>query len=143
MKDVQNVGKKFDVKDVSDGYALNFLVPNNLAITATPQNIKRVDIEKKTADTEKKIHKDLLIKNIDDVDGQTIVLEEKANEKGHLFAQIHKKEIIEALQRELRIQLNEENIIIEEPIKQIGEFTIPVESQDKKAKFILQINKKD
>ena len=94
LKDVPKVGKKHETKEVPDGYGRNFLLKRGLAEIATASAIKRVEEIKKTAAVEKKIQEDLLMKNLEDLNDITITLKEKANEEGHLFAGIHKEEII-------------------------------------------------
>ena len=65
LKDTPKVGKKYDIKDISDGYALNLLIPKGFVEVATDKSIKRVSLEKSKDDVEKKIQEDLLarIKN--------------------------------------------------------------------------------
>jgi large subunit ribosomal protein L9 len=139
LKDVSKVGKKYDVKEISDGYALNFLLPKGLAISATAEALKRIDLEKSKDIGEKKIRQELLIKNITELDGVTITMTEKANEKGHLFAGVHKLEIIPAIEKQTRLQIDAEHIVLDKPIKEIGIHEIEVRVGDKSIKFNLDI----
>lgn len=139
LKDIKSVGKKYEIKDVADGYALNFLLPNKFAIQATDGNLKAIELEKNTKEAEKKIHDDLLIKNLSALDGKEIVMEEKANDKGHLFAAIHTAEIVPVLEKELHVQVRPDNIQLEKPIKETGEFDIKVKAHDKTATFKLKV----
>lgn len=142
LKDIAKVGRKYDVKNISDGYALNMLIPKGLAVIATADVMKRIDLEKSRDEGEKKVRQDLLLKNLSELDGVTISLEEKANEKGHLFAGVHKLEIIPAILKQTRLQINEENIILDKPIKEIGSHAIEVRAGNKTAKFTLDIKAK-
>jgi large subunit ribosomal protein L9 len=99
LKDVRKVGKKFETKDVADGYALNFLIPRKLAEASTPSSMKKVENLKSRDAAEKKVQEDLLKKNLASFNGVTIEMKENANEKGNLFKGIHKEEIIEALKK--------------------------------------------
>ena len=135
LKDVAKLGRKFDVKDVSSGHALNLLIPQGLAVAATTESIKRNDIHKIRSTDEKKIHEDLLIKNINDLDGVTLNISGKANDKGHLFAGIHKETIASELQKQTQLQLDPEFIQMEHPLKEIGEHTVEVKGAGKTAKF--------
>ncbi|NDB60938.1 50S ribosomal protein L9 [bacterium] len=110
LKDVAKVGKKFDVKDISEGYAHNLLIPRGLAIAATPDALKRIDLERARDEGERKVRHELLVKNLTELDGVTITMLEKANEKGHLFAGIHKAEIIPEIQKQTRLQIDAEII---------------------------------
>jgi large subunit ribosomal protein L9 len=69
LKDVAKMGKKNDIKNVSDGHALNFLIPQGLVEVATPKSLKKVEVIKSREDAEKKIKTDLLLKNFGDLKG--------------------------------------------------------------------------
>lgn len=139
LKDVPKVGKKYDMKDISDGYAQNLLIPRGFAVAATADIIKRIDIEKSRDEGEKKIHQELLIKNLTELDGVTITMIEKANDKGHLFAGVHKLEIIPAIEKQTRLQIDPEHMILEKPIKEVGMHEIQVKVGNKSIKFNLEI----
>lgn len=139
LKDVSKVGKKYDVKDISEGYAQNMLIPKGLAIAATADALKRVELEKSRDEGEKKIRQDLLLKNLNDLDGVIINMTEKANEKGHLFAGIHKAEIISAIEKQTRLVIDAEHIVLANPIKEIGKHTVSLKVGDKSVKFNLDI----
>jgi len=139
LQDVAKVGKKYDTKSVSDGHALNLLIPKGLAIVANPEAIKKIE-KLKAADTEhKKVQEDLLLMNLKSIDGVTLEMSEKANEKGHLFAGIHKDEIIAAMNTQKHINLLPEFIILEKPIKEVGEHSVEIKIKDKKAILKLSI----
>ncbi len=142
LKDVAKVGKKFDVKEISEGYAHNLLIPKGLAIAATPDALKRIDIEKARDEGERKIRHELLVKNLKDLDGVTITMLEKANDKGHLFAGIHKAEIIPEIQKQTRIQIDAEHMVLDKPIKELGMHVIEVKVENKSAKFNLDVQAK-
>jgi len=139
LKDVPRVGKKHDVKDVNDGYAVNFLFPHKLAEAATIKTLADLEKRKKEILIEKEIQEELLEKNLEKIKGKVITIKSKANEKGNLFSAIHKKEIIEAMKREHRVEIDEEFIILAKPIKETGDFEIPVEIKDKKTLFKLVV----
>ena len=139
LRDVAKIGQKFDTKNVSDGYALNFLIPNGLAEMATAKVLSRVDMMKKRDSEEKKIREGLLAKNLADLKDTQIEIKEKANEQGHLFAGVHKEEIIAELKKQTRLDILPEYLELEKPIKQTGEYTIHVKVGDAKAAFKLQV----
>ncbi|MES3031243.1 MAG: 50S ribosomal protein L9 [Patescibacteria group bacterium] len=139
LKDVPKVGKRFEVKDISDGYALNLLVPKGLATPATPEALKRLDLEKSRTAGEEKVHQELLEKNLAMLEGKKITLTEKGNEKGNLFAGIHKLEIIPAIEKQARVQIDPEHMILEKPIKEAGEHKITVKAGNKSIVFTLDI----
>ena len=137
LKDIAGVGKRFDMKNVADGHAVNFLFPRKLAEPATPQTLKRVESEKVRLDTERKIHEDLLAKNLKSLAEVRLVMKEKGNEQGHLFAGVHREEISQALKKQTKLDVPAEFIVLESPIKSVGEYDIPVSALGKKAQFKL------
>lgn len=142
LKDVPKVGRRYETKDVSEGYAANLLIPRGLAIAATASAMKSIELEKAKTEGEQRIHDDLLMKNIATLDGKVVTLKLKVNEKGHLFAGIHKAEILPELEKQAAVQVNADNIILEKPIKEAGDHTIEVRGVGKSAKFTLRIEKK-
>src|SRR3989344_2183942 len=120
LKDVPRVGKKYDVKEISDGYAVNFLFPKKLATPATAKAVAELELRKKEISIEREVQESLLLKNLEEIKGKSITIKGKANDKGHLFSAIHKKEIIEEMKKQLNAEISEEFIILEKPIKEIG-----------------------
>lgn len=130
LHDVPNIGRKYETKNVSDGYARNFLFPRKLAQIATTQNIQAIEKQKKQHEQEKEIQKDILEKNIEALEGLEISVIEKANEKGHLFAGIRKEEISKILKEQKHLDIPVDIIELEKPIKEIGEYKIKVKSKE-------------
>lgn len=135
LKDVAKLGKKYDVKTVADGYAINRLIPEGHAETATPKALKRVETIKLRDDAERKIKEDLLLKNLEDLKGVVVKISGKANEKGHLFAGIHKEALVPALKEQTRLDITPEYINLEKPIKEVGEHEVTVKVGGKEATF--------
>jgi len=139
IKDVKKMGKKYEIKDVADGHALNMLIPNGMAIPATPGNVKMIEAKKKgdmleTAKTQAEIQKAL-----DEIKGISIEMAGKVNDKGHLFAGIHKTEIIEAMKKQKGVNISAEHMILEKPVKEVGEHVITVKVGDREVAFKLNI----
>jgi large subunit ribosomal protein L9 len=141
LKDVPRVGKKHDVRDINDGYALNFLFPRKLAELATPQNVAALERRKKEVEITKEIQGELLDKNLEEIKNKEIKILGKANEKGSLFSAIRAKEIVDELKKEHRIDIKEEFILLDKPIKEIGTFEIPIKIKDKTSSFKLIVEK--
>ena len=138
-QDVSKVGKKYEVKNVADGHALNFLIPRGLAVAATVGALKKLEIAKTMVAVEKKVQEDLLLKNLKSLDGAKIEIAEKANDKGHLFAGLHKEQIIPEIKKQTGFDVLPEFLILEKPIKEIGEQTIEIKVQDKTVKFVVVV----
>lgn len=137
LKDVAKIGKRYETKDVADGYAVNLLIPRGLAIAATGDAVARINLEKSRMEGEQKIHDELLMKNLKAIDGAAVTITEKANEKGHLFAGVHKLELIPQILKQTRVQIDPDHIVLDKPIKEVGEYTIQVKAGDRSAKFKL------
>lgn len=139
LKDVKGVGRKYDIKSVSDGYALNFLIPKRLAEVGTPSATGKAERMKSTDLADKRIQEDLLVKNLASLKGVVIEMTEKANEKGHLFASIHPETIILELKKQKGIDMLPEFLVLKKPVKELGDHEIPVEVQEKKGSFTLSV----
>ena len=137
LSDVSRVGKKHDIKEVNDGYAMNFLLPRKLAVTATPKAVAELELRKKEIAIEREVQEELLIKNLEEIKDKTVTIKSKANDKGHLFSAIHKNDIIEEMKKQQHADISEEFVILEKPIKEVGEFEIPIAIKNKKSSFKL------
>lgn len=139
LKDVKKLGRKYEVKEVADGHALNLLIPNGLALPATPGNVNMIETKKKgdmfeTAKTRAEF--DEVLNKVKEI---SVEIRGKVNEKGHLFAGIHKEEIIEAVKKQKGINLSVEHLILEKPIKEVGEHAITVKIGEREVAFKLVI----
>lgn len=139
LHDVPRVGRKYDIKEVNDGYAMNFLFPRRLAESVTPKALVLLERRQKEITIEREVQENLLLKNLEEIKGKVIHIKAKADEKGHLFAQVHKKEILEAMREQHHAEISEEFIILEKPIKAVGEFEIPISVKGKKSSFKLVV----
>jgi len=139
LQDVARVGKRHDIKEINDGYAMNFLFPRKLAELATPSAIAELEKRKKNIEIEREVQEELLLKNLEEIKGKVVHLKAKADEKGHLFSKIHNKDIVDEMKREHHADINEEFIVLEKPIKEIGEHDIPIIIKGKKSSFKLVI----
>ncbi|MES2213247.1 MAG: 50S ribosomal protein L9 [Patescibacteria group bacterium] len=142
LKDVPKIGKKYDVKEVADGYALNLLIPRELAVIASPQAVIKVEQLKEKDSAEKKIQADLLVKNLEMIKGLKLTLKEKANEKGHLFAGVTREVLTAEILKTTRLNLDPAYVSLEKPIKEVGEHKVMIEVMGKKAEFTVDIQAK-
>lgn len=139
LQDVPRVAKRHDIKDVNDGYAQNLLFPKKLAVPATPKAIKELEIRKKEIVVQKAVQEELLMRNLEELKDKMVTIYAKADEKGHLFSGIHKKELIQEMQKEHHAEISEDAIVLDKPIKQIGEFEIQISIKNKKSTFKLKV----
>ncbi|PXW89787.1 large subunit ribosomal protein L9 [Streptohalobacillus salinus] len=126
VKDVKGKGTKGEVKNVSEGYARNYLLKNNLAIEATPGNLKGLEAQqnKEKQKEEAVVHEaEALKKRLADLE---VTLKTKAGEGGRLFGSITSKQISEQLQKNHDIKIDKRKIELDQPIRALGYTTVPV-----------------
>ena len=129
-RDVRSLGKRGDVINVSKGYARNYLLPKNLAIYATEQNL--VEAEKIKEDRRKKEEEAINIatdlrQTLEDVH---IVIAQSSTDEGTLYASITKAQISESIEKFSGTKVQEEIINIPNPVKEIGLHKILLEISD-------------
>jgi len=125
LQDIENLGKKYEIKEVKNGYARNFLIPKGLAKPATKETLKWLETQKEIE--EKKAEEELKkIQGIATaVDGQEIVIAVKVGEEGEFYESITSQKIFERL-KELGFEVKKSQIDLAEPIKELGEFPVKI-----------------
>ena len=125
LQDVQHLGKKNDIKDVSEGYARNFLIPKRLVVSATTAVLQ--DVAQKKAHREKTaaIARERFADAAKKMGDMTLSFKMKMGEKGKTFGSVSTAKIAEAL-RKIGIPADKEWIVLEDPIKTTGEHAIAV-----------------
>ena len=125
LDDVSKVGRRGDVRDVSDGYARNFLLPKKLALTATPGNLKNLDHIK----TQQQAKADRVKGDAETVRAriEALTYEERrqASEEGKLFGSVTAQDIADFLQKH-GVKIERRRIQLDEPIKALGETPVTV-----------------
>lgn len=139
IKDVKGVGRAHEEVVIADGYALNFLIPKKLAIAATPVAKQEAELRRKQAADRGVLDAALLSQNIASLAETHIVIKAKANEKGHLYDAIGEDDIRKAAKEQAHIDLSEDAIKLEKPIKELGTFDIPVSVGETFGKFAITI----
>lgn len=120
IKDVKNMGKAGTVHEVSDGHALNLLIPRKLAVQATAAAVKQASVAAERAKEQHELSDQLIRDRLAALaDGRTVI-RKKANEQGHLYDAVDAADIAEAA------QLPESAVKLEKPIKELGQFEVPV-----------------
>ena len=123
-QDVRGQGKRGQMIDVSDGYARNFLLPRKLAQEATADNINTMRMnDKATQERQAKERAEALdLRNR--MKDMTIVVTAKGGRAGRLFGSVTNTEVSEALAKQAGIQLDKRKIVLDEPIKAVGVYTV-------------------
>ncbi|GIP51011.1 MULTISPECIES: 50S ribosomal protein L9 [Paenibacillus] len=139
LKDVKGQGKKGEIKEVSEGYAQNFLMPRGLVRPATDGNVKT--LENQTAAEVKRKEKEkeeaqALGKKLEEM---TVTLKAKAGEGGRLFGAITSKQVAEALEK-AGVKIDKRKIEMHDPIRTLGVTQVPVKLHPEvKATFKVQV----
>jgi large subunit ribosomal protein L9 len=139
LDDVAKVGRRGEVRDVSDGFARNFLIPKKLALSASAGNLKNLDHIKQQANAKAdrvKSDADVLRGRI-----ETLTLEERrqASEEGKLFGSVTSQDIAEFLDKH-GIKVERRRIHLDEPIKSLGETMVAIRlHQDVTAHFKVSV----
>lgn len=120
LRDVPKVGKKNSVQEVADGFAQNFLIARGLGVLATPTALLKLERDSKQAISEGQVQNLLTKKALDTLKDFTLTLKSPANKSGHLFAAIHKKDIVRALEEQGHPGFTASHIQLVKPIKEIG-----------------------
>ena len=129
IKDIEKLGKKYEVKEISSGYARNYLIPKKLAVQATEKLLKWADT--KTEEQEKKAEEKLekISNSVSNIDGLEVEISVKIGDEKQLFEKINQQKISEAL-KELGYDIKKTQIELEEPLQEIGEFPVKLKFQD-------------
>jgi large subunit ribosomal protein L9 len=123
-KDVPDVAKAGQVKDVADGYARNYLIPRGLAVAATPAALRQVaDVQaasaRHAAEEERSAHE---LKQR--LEGQPIVVEAKAGSQGRLYGSVTTTDVAAAIQKQLGVSVERRDLDIAEPVRHVGSYQV-------------------
>lgn len=135
LKDVARIGQKYEVKNVPDGHALNYLMPRGLAEAANAQNLKNLEKRKGKVEAEREAAAREFDALLTKQKNEPLTLKAEANDKGHLFKGIHAKEIAAAL----GTPVTPEMVVLPAPIKQVGEHTVMLAMGEHKGEITLTV----
>jgi len=125
LKDVKPQGKKGEIREVSEGYAQNFLFPRGLAKPATEGNMKTLENQKQAEQRKKDQEKEEAEQLAKILDQTTVTIKSKSGEGGRLFGSITNKQISEALDQ-MKIKVDKRKIALEHPIRTLGVTNVQV-----------------
>lgn len=126
IKDVKGVGKAGEVVKVSDGYARNMLLPKGFATEATEGNIKNLEKQKAIQEAKREAELAEARKQAEKIGLIKVDIVTKSGEGGKLFGSITSKDIAEALEAQHKICIDKRKILLDSPIKNLGEFEMDV-----------------
>ena len=122
--DVKGQGKKGELKNVSDGYARNYLLPRNLATEATADNINALKLKEKAKQAQLAKEKAKAEEYAKQLAGVQVVIKAKAGAGGKLFGAVTSEAISKALKEQFDMDIEKNKIVQAEPIKTFGAFTV-------------------
>ncbi|MGH8011036.1 MAG: 50S ribosomal protein L9 [Candidatus Binataceae bacterium] len=124
-EEVANLGRPGDVVKVRAGYARNYLLPRKLAVEANSRNLRAFEHDKRLAMTKREAKKAQATQLKDRVEAIALIIRAHAGEEGKLFGSVTNIDIERAL-RQQGVEIERRKIMLPEPIKQLGEFTVTV-----------------
>lgn len=142
-QDVENMGRRGDILNVSPGFGRNYLIPKKLALEVTSSNLKVIEIEKarlKMKNEQESLSFQELIQKLNQL---TLTFIRKAGEKDVIFGSVSAQDIKEALDK-LGFDIDKKKIVLDDPLKRLGNYTVLVKVyHDDKADIRVEIKKEE
>lgn len=127
-QNVTDLGQEDDIKEVNPGYFRNFLLPQKLAILATPKLIEAAAKRKEEKIKQKEEKEKKILDALEQIKEKPITLKAKADETGTLFKSVGKGKIADAIKEKTSAEIPADMIELEKPIKKIGFYEIPIKN---------------
>ena len=124
LQDVQGKGKKGQMIEVSDGYARNYMLPRKIAVEATADAVNTMRMNDKAAAEKAAKERAEALEISKKLRDMTLVVTAKGGGAGRLFGSVTKQEIADALAKKTGIKLDKRKIVISDPIKSVGTYTV-------------------
>lgn len=125
LQDVEDLGKKYEVKEVKDGHARNFLLPNKLVKAATKEALKWLADQKEVIEKEAEEDLKKAQELASHLDGLEVGMAVKVGDEGQLFESVNNQKISEKL-KEMGFEVKKSQVILESPIKDLGEYNVNI-----------------
>jgi large subunit ribosomal protein L9 len=126
LKDVKGLGKEGDLVNSKDGYARNFLFPKNLAVEATPANLKKWEEKKQAEEDKRREEQKDALQLKEKIEKLTVEIKAKGGTGGRLFGSITSQDIAAALSKQHKIDIDKRKIELKENIKTVGTTSVEV-----------------
>ncbi len=139
LRNVPKVGRKLDVVDVSSGYATNFLFPQKLAEIATAAKEAELAQRREKVQVAEDARKSDLLEKLKALEGVTLTIVGKADEKGHLYKKIHADDILVAFNEEHNVALSKDAMTLEAPLNTLGQYPMTIEQHGRKTSFVVEV----
>jgi large subunit ribosomal protein L9 len=140
-ENIENLGKRGDIINVAAGYGRNYLIPRKLALQVTPSNMKMIEMEQKALLKKLEREVESFQSVIDQLNQTSLSFERKAGDKDVIFGSVSISDIKEALDK-LRIEVEKKKILLAEPIKRLGNYTVPIKMfHDERTEIKIEVKK--
>ena len=131
LKDVKGTGKKGEVKEVSDGYARNFLLPKKVAVIADNTAMKELNEKNKSIENKAQKEYEAAVELGKKMEEMNIVIYSKAGDGGRLFGSITSKDIAEQLKKQHEIVVDKRKVLLNDPIRTLGSTIVEIQIHQK------------
>lgn len=131
LKDVKGTGKKGEVKEVSDGYARNFLLAKKLAVVADNTAVKELKEKNKSQEIKAQKEYEAAVEQGKKMEEMNVVIYSKAGDGGRLFGSITSKDIAEQLKKQHNIEVDKRKVSLDEPIRVLGSRKVDIKIHQK------------
>lgn len=125
LEDIATLGRRGEVRDVADGYARNYLLPQKLALTATAPNLKNLHSIKARQDSQAAKNLAQAQEQAQVIEGLHLAVSRQASDEDRLFGSVGRNDIAAFLAQN-RVDIERRRIGLDEPIKALGEFSVPI-----------------
>lgn len=131
LKDVKGTGKKGEVKEVSDGYARNFLLPKKMAVVADNTNVKELNEKNKSKELKAQKEYEEAVELGKKMEDMAVTIYSKAGDGGRLFGSITSKDIAEQLKKQHGIDVDKRKVLLDEPVRVLGSRFVEIKIHQK------------
>ncbi len=125
LDDIPKVGRRGEVREVSDGYARNYLFPQKLALLANPGNLRNLEQIKKRQETQAVLARAEAETRARAIEALTLSLTRQASEEGRLYGSVGAQDVVAFLAQH-GFTIEKRRVGLQEPIKALGEYTVPI-----------------
>jgi len=144
LKDVANIGRAGEIKEVADGYGRNFLLPKKLALLATPSALKAAEAQLQKEKGKQQRFATETSKLAQQLEGFLITFKERVTEEDRLYGSVRDSDIARELSQLTGFDIAKEKIELEEPIRQLGDYEVTVRlSEDVAPKIRVMVTKEE
>jgi large subunit ribosomal protein L9 len=142
-QDVEKLGRRGDIVNVAPGFGRNYLIPRKMALAVTPTNLKSIEIERQALKKKVEIERKSFQSLVEKLNQVSLTFTRRAGDKDVIFGSVSAGDVKEALDG-LGYDIDKKKILLDEPIKRLGNFTVPVKiSTDDRAEVKIVVAREE